>query len=199
MDEAVKDMNESQSPFSKTQEEEREVYEIKIAGGEYEEEDDVTFSIKEDHLEGYEDQIADEYEIIEHEEEALDKPEKLFSDDYETYETEAENYEPETPEIIEENQFNVSPAPSNRLHNDSEVHVEVHQKPSPDNLPNIAISSSTKNIVDPDERYLMSCLPAFKRFTPQQKAYVRMGIERLFYEVEFENVSEPKNKRSRMS
>ena len=42
------------------------------------------------------------------------------------------------------------------------------------------------NIIDPDERYLLSCLPAFKRFSPQQKALVRMGIERLFYEVEFE-------------
>ena len=57
-----------------------------------------------------------------------------------------------------------------------------------------------KNVVDPDERYLMSCLPAFQRFTPQQKAYVRMGIERLFYEVEFENISEHhRSKRSRNS
>jgi Adh transcription factor 1 len=54
-----------------------------------------------------------------------------------------------------------------------------------------------RNITDPDERYLMSCLPAFKRFNPQQKAYVRMAIERLFYEVEFENVSDPQNKRLR--
>jgi hypothetical protein len=43
-----------------------------------------------------------------------------------------------------------------------------------------------RTITDPDERYLLSCLPAFKRLSPQQKSLVRMGIEKLFYEVEFE-------------
>lgn len=62
-----------------------------------------------------------------------------------------------------------------------------------------SIASPGKNVVDPDERYLLSCLPAFKRLNHQQKAYLRLGIERLFYEVEFENISEPKNKRSRNS
>lgn len=70
---------------------------------------------------------------------------------------------------------------------------------SPTQLPPIASSSSpTKNIVDPDERYLMSCLPTFKRFTPQQKAFVRMGIERLFYEVEFESVPDSRSKRAKV-
>jgi Adh transcription factor 1 len=73
------------------------------------------------------------------------------------------------------------------------------QKPTKEPPAPPAPPSPTKNIVDPDERYLMSCLPAFKRFTAQQKAYVRMAIERLFYEVEFENVSEPKNKKPRTS
>lgn len=53
--------------------------------------------------------------------------------------------------------------------------------------------SSQRPITDPDERYLLSCLPAFKRLTPQQKALLRIGIEKLFYEVEFE--SEPLMKR----
>lgn len=57
------------------------------------------------------------------------------------------------------------------------------------------INQQQRNITDIDELYLLSCLPAFKRFTPQQKAYVRMGIERLFYEVEFENICEPSNKK----
>ncbi|KAG5674872.1 hypothetical protein PVAND_004817 [Polypedilum vanderplanki] len=61
------------------------------------------------------------------------------------------------------------------------------------------LSPPSKSIIDPDERYLLSCLPAFKRFTPQQKAYVRMGIEKLFYEVEFEKIDEPQNKRRRDS
>ncbi|CAO1367773.1 unnamed protein product, partial [Diamesa hyperborea] len=50
---------------------------------------------------------------------------------------------------------------------------------------NPSAKSTKTNSVDPDERYLLSCLPAFKRFSPKQKAYVRMGIEKLFYEVEF--------------
>lgn len=58
--------------------------------------------------------------------------------------------------------------------------------------PTTSISEPTQvTIIDQDERYLLSCLPAFKRFSPQQKALVRMGIERLFYEVEFE----PANKK----
>lgn len=86
--------------------------------------------------------------------------------------------------------------------------VEVEEKQQDIESSNAYIETATssfeneqqnvvRNIIDPDERYLMSCLPAFKRFNPQQKAYVRMAIERLFYEVEFENVSEPKNKRLR--
>lgn len=72
------------------------------------------------------------------------------------------------------------------------------------NLPSSSSSTSIispqKNVVDPDERYLLSCLPAFKRLNPKQKAYVRLGIERLFYEVEFENISnEPRNKKPRTS
>lgn len=57
--------------------------------------------------------------------------------------------------------------------------------------------SSQKSTTDPDERYLLSCLPAFKRLTPQQKALVRIGIEKLFYEVEFE--LEPMSKRFKSS
>ncbi|CAG9798655.1 unnamed protein product [Chironomus riparius] len=60
-------------------------------------------------------------------------------------------------------------------------------------------SSQQKHVVDPDERYLLSCLPAFKRLTPQQKGLIRMGIERLFYEVEFQNDDEPRNKKMRNS
>ena len=64
-------------------------------------------------------------------------------------------------------------------------------------------SSSTKsskaNAIDPDERYLLSCLPAFKRFSPKQKAYVRMGVEKLFYEVEFGDEFQPQRKQPKYS
>lgn len=73
---------------------------------------------------------------------------------------------------------------------------EIEQRPSNSNN-NTEDAPVIRNITDPDEKYLMSCLPAFKRFDHQQKAYVRMAIEKLFYEVEFENVSDPRNKRLR--
>lgn len=110
-----------------------------------------------------------------------------------SYETETENEEQEQQEVMEE-QLSLQ-APTAAL---PDVYEE-DRKSLPNSSQRVSISSPSKNIVDPDERYLMSCLPAFKRFTPQQKAYVRMGIEKLFYEVEFENVSEPKSKRAKLS
>lgn len=86
------------------------------------------------------------------------------------------------------------------LVHDNEVESEQVENDSPQQPLTVASTSSlAKSITDPDERYLMSCLPAFKRFTPQQKAYVRMGIEQLFYEVEFGNVSESRSKKLRLS
>lgn len=82
----------------------------------------------------------------------------------------------------------------NMLSKGSQVHstnVKIDNLESP--------SNAQKNVIDPDERYLLSCLPAFKRLTPQQKGLIRMGIERLFYEVEFQNDYEPKSKKARNS
>lgn len=71
------------------------------------------------------------------------------------------------------------------------------------NESNPTLSSTAKstktNAIDPDERYLLSCLPAFKRFSPKQKAYVRMGIEKLFYEVEFGDEFQPQRKQPKYS
>lgn len=169
----------------------KEVYELKIAGEPYD--DDTEYRMKEDHLlEAYEEQVEsmDDYVLTDQEEVATVKDEgKEASEQFEIYETEAETEEAvgELPAQI------ASPSPSNRTQSESDSY---HKKQEALIEP---VSPPAKNIFDPDERYLMSCLPAFKRFNPQQKAYVRMGIERLFYEVEFENISEPKNKRSRMS
>lgn len=165
----------------------KEVYEIKLAREEYEGEDELTYRMKDDE---YEEVTEDEYGIIEQEEEALDKsPEKTFNEHFEAYEPETENEE--QMEVLEEIPFESIPAPASRLPNE----LGAHQKQVPDDIPEVAISSPSKSIVDPDERYLMSCLPALKRFTPQQKAYLRMQMEKLLYEVEFGNVCEPKNKR----
>lgn len=165
----------------------KEVYEIKIAGP-FEEE--AEYSGKEDHLlETYEEQLDEQdFDLSEQEEASGEKGSKEVAEQFEIYVAESE-------EATEQTEFvsvqPSSPAPSTRTKSESDSFLKI---------PEVASTSlPAKNIVDPDERYLMSCLPAFKRFTPQQKAYVRMGIERLFYEVEFENISEPKSKRSRMS
>lgn len=174
----------------------KEVYEIKIADEMYEED---SYRIKEDHLldvsydEEQIEETMDEYGILEQEDETVDKSvEKDYSEHFENYEAENEDQFEMSDETTVQSASQVSVT---RL----KVENEEQQKPQQENPPSITVSSPSKNIVDPDERYLMSCLPAFKRFTPQQKAYVRMGIEKLFYEVEFENVSEPKIKRSRIS
>lgn len=185
LEDGVKEVNDSTSGFKENftetsdymiedEEEIKEVYEIKIAEEEFE--DDVSYRVKEDHLlESYEEQLEsniDEFELTEPEENVAEKSaEKTSNESFEAYETETEDEEPKVPPTSP-GQFKVT-----------------EQKATNAEAP-------TK---DPDETYLMSCLPAFKRFTPQQKAYVRMAVERLFYEVEFENVSEPKSKRSKDS
>jgi hypothetical protein len=67
----------------------------------------------------------------------------------------------------------------------------------------LSLICNEKNVIDPDERYLLSCLPAFKRMNNVQKAYVRLGIEKLFYDIEIENSNElsstTKSKRMRTS
>lgn len=165
----------------------KEVYEIKIAGP-YE--DEAEYSGKEDPLlETYEEQLDEQdYDLSEQEEASGEKGPEEVAEQFEIYVAESEEAAEQTEEASVQPS---SPAPSNRTQSESESFSKRSEVAS--------TSSPAKNNVDPDERYLMSCLPAFKRFTPKQKAYVRMGIERLFYEVEFENISDPKSKRSRMS
>lgn len=166
-------------------EEHKEIFEIKVQEDEYE--DETRAYKEEDHLlDSYEERIEDPMEeeyMMEPEEIIHEK--KINDDQFEVYEMEPEqDEEPEQPEEVQ---------------TQIQIHHEIpHQLQ--ETLTPTAVASPTKNVVDPDERYLMSCLPALKRFTPQQKAMVRMGIERLFYETEFEsNVSEPRTKRSRQS
>jgi translation initiation factor IF-2 len=53
-------------------------------------------------------------------------------------------------------------------------------------------------VVDPDERYLLSCLPVLKRVSHQKNALLKMKIQQLLYEVEFEmNDDEPMAQRKR--
>lgn len=178
--------SESTDFYAEDEGEIKQVYEIKIVDGDYEDEN--SYRMKEDHLmESYEEQLEnsiEEFELVEHEE--TDKETKTID---EQFYFEEDNENEEQAEETEESPI-ASVSHTDRLQSESDLKP---QDPAP------LASSSAKNIVDPDERYLMSCLPAFKRFTPQQKAYVRMGIERLFYEVEFENISDPKSKKCRLN
>lgn len=78
-----------------------------------------------------------------------------------------------------------------------DLSVQINES-NPSNS-NPSVKSTKTSVIDPDERYLLSCLPAFKRFSPKQKAYVRMGIEKLFYEVEFGDEFQPQRKQTKYS
>jgi hypothetical protein len=43
---------------------------------------------------------------------------------------------------------------------------------------------------DPDEQFLLSCLPALKRMTPRENATARMRIQQILFEVEFSTSQE---------
>lgn len=44
------------------------------------------------------------------------------------------------------------------------------------------------SITDPDERFLLSCAPVFKRLSTQKNALLKLKIQQLLYEVEFGDV-----------
>lgn len=124
----------------------------------------------------------------------------------ETEETVNVNYEEEQTQEIESILPEDNVEEIYLLEGSSQKEVEVEttttvteSAPQIEQQPIHASTEESRTITDPDERYLLSCLPAFRRFNAQQKAYVRMAIEKLFYEVEFENVSDPKSKRLRAS
>lgn len=167
------------------EEDEKEVYEIKIA----EECDDETeYVAKQENLhETYDEQTEEneEYEALEQDQsnEAMKEDETIYKEHIDSYDNSRRD------SVGGQVALNSSRA---NLTSDSLIPIHTNSFTEESYAP-------SKTIIDDDERYLMSCLPAFKRFSPQQKAFVRKEIEKLFYEVEFENVSEPKNKRLRKS
>lgn len=178
------EMTDQERQFFDNQEDETKVeYEIRIAGEEYPQ--SASFRVKRDHLlESYEEQPeADvEYEVV-------DQDEKSISDEYSAHDVAASK---ELEEALEDSQVSDQAGsfqqqlPSKPLHIQNVCHVE--EQPAPVRAP-----------VDPDESYWASRFEAFKRLSRQQKAIVRMGIEKLLYEAEFESVGEPQIKRSRLT
>ena len=105
---------------------------------------------------------------------------------------------------IVDNQSNLPKNEKNEIQEPEEQDQKSHKDPlvhnNESNPSHSSLAKSTKtSAIDPDERYLLSCLPAFKRFSPKQKAYVRMGIEKLFYEVEFGDEFQPQRKQPKYS
>lgn len=60
--------------------------------------------------------------------------------------------------------------------------------------PDSKVASVILSSADSDERFLLSCAPALKRLNARQNAYVRMSIQHLLFEVEFNNEEQPINK-----
>jgi hypothetical protein len=167
-------------------------YQIKIAKGQYDEEH-ISESIEEDNLlEGhYVEERLDDSAIMDLEDQVVVNKvmQKLETNEH-TYML----LEQSSEESIKESEIE----DTNRSYQQQSFKTE-NSEPTHHPQPSTSSASPQKNVVDPDERYLLSCLPAFKRLTPQQKGLIRMGIERLFYEVEFQNDDEPRNKKLRNS
>lgn len=167
-------------------------YQIKIAKGQYDEEH-ISENIDEDNLlEGhYVEERLDDSAIMDLEDQVNKVMQKLETNEH-TYMV----LEQSSDEAVKESDIEDT-GRSYQQQTFKTDHLESHLHPSTSSSETAALPQ--KNVIDPDERYLLSCLPAFKRLTPQQKGLIRMGIERLFYEVEFQNDDEPRNKKIRNS
>lgn len=73
----------------------------------------------------------------------------------------------------------LSDASAQNQQRQSKVYGQSHQ---------ITSVSSTYN--DPDERFLLSCLPILKRLSNKKNALARLKIQQLLYDIEFEEYSE---------
>lgn len=178
------ELTDNERRFFGDQEDESKVeYEIRIAGEEYPQ--NASFRVKSD-LESYEEVHSEEADV---EYEIVDQDEKNASEEYSMQDVSAHKEQEET---FDESQVSEPAATfppqnfSKQLQIQNVCHIE--EPPAPAKAP-----------VDPDESYWSSRFEAFKRLSRQQKAYVRMGIEKLLYEAEFEHVDEPQNKRSRLT
>ena len=73
-------------------------------------------------------------------------------------------------------------------HNEEEAEV-LEEYEFENVLPNISkIESlaSTSNAVDPDERFLLSCLPILQRLTNKKNVLAKIKIQTLLYELEYD-------------
>lgn len=77
-----------------------------------------------------------------------------------------------------------TPASHSSINNDSHIQTSSRQTKA------ITQISQATPQSDPDERFLLSCLPVFKRLNTKKNALARMRIQQLLYEIEFEEFTE---------
>lgn len=77
-----------------------------------------------------------------------------------------------------------TPASNSSVNNDTHLHT------SPRQAKIIAQTHQVSSHSDPDEKFLLSCLPVLKRLNTKKNALARMRIQQLLYEIEFEDYAE---------
>lgn len=77
-----------------------------------------------------------------------------------------------------------TPASHSSINNDSHIQTSSRQTKAITQISQATAQS------DPDERFLLSCLPVFKRLNTKKNALARMRIQQLLYEIEFEDFTE---------
>lgn len=77
----------------------------------------------------------------------------------------------------------------------SSVNNDTHHIQSPPRQSKVLTHTQTAAVssqhnADPDERFLLSCLPNLKRLPTKKNALARLKIQQILYEIEFDDYSE---------
>lgn len=74
-----------------------------------------------------------------------------------------------------------APTSHSSINNDSQI-----QSPPRQQTKVVTQTNATASTNDPDERFLLSCLPILKRLSNKKNALARMKIQQLLFEIEFD-------------
>lgn len=77
-----------------------------------------------------------------------------------------------------------APTSHSSINNDTQIQSPSRQQTKFSTTQSTAVSSSNCN--DPDERFLLSCLPIMKRLPNKKNALARLKIQQLLFEIEFD-------------
>lgn len=76
-----------------------------------------------------------------------------------------------------------APTSNSSMNNDSQLQ-------SPQRQTKVIAQAHTSSHNDPDERFLLSCLPILKRLPNKKNALARLRIQQLLFEIEFDEYTE---------